>query len=68
MLVVPIPYVRKIASKLLKQHDDLGGFLFGQQVDLKFEMRTLFLDTRQAILTNEHRHRDQDAYESNNTL
>jgi len=68
MLVVPVTHVRKIASKLLKQHDDLGGFLFGQQIDLKFEMRAILLDTRHAILPNEHRHRDQDADESDNAL
>ncbi|WP_459906082.1 hypothetical protein [Caballeronia sp. HLA56] len=46
MLLVPARYVRKIASKLFKQHYDLGGFLLGQQIDLEFEMRAIFLDTR----------------------
>jgi hypothetical protein len=26
MLVVPVTHIRKIASKLLEQHDDLGWF------------------------------------------
>ncbi len=68
MLVLPVTYVRKIASKLLEQHDDLGGFLLSQQIDLEFEMRAIFLDTRKPILPNKHRRRDQDTDESANAL
>jgi hypothetical protein len=43
VLVVPIRHVRKIPSKLLKQHDDFGGFLLGQQINLEFKVRAVFL-------------------------
>jgi hypothetical protein len=46
MSVLPVTYVRKIASKLLKQHDDLSGFRSASRSNLEFEMRAIFIDTR----------------------
>ena len=50
---------REIALQLVDDLQNLGHFLFGQEIDLQIEVRAVFGHPRHAVLPDEHGDRQQ---------